>query len=95
MQNAHDDFEAEDQDTHAIEGYEFGWDNEHPRREVEVRAFRIEWRPVSNGEFYKFWRSEGKGQVKLPASWIIEGDEMKVRRYGAYRCPFSSLTNSG
>ena len=73
----HDDFEAEDHDpvkTLEIDNFEFGWDNEHPKREVPVDGFKIEWRPVSNGQFYEFWKGDGKGRVKLPASWIeIDG----------------------
>ena len=73
----HDDIEAEDYDevkTLDVNTHEFGWDNEHPKREVEVNEFKIEWRPVSNGEFYEFWKGDGKGKVKLPASWIeIDG----------------------
>lgn len=77
----HDDDEALDDalgDKNAVEDHEFGWDNEHPRREVEVKPFRIEWRPVSNGEFYKFWSGEGKDMVKFPASWIMEGNRVMV-----------------
>ena len=73
----HDDYEEEDSDlekTTRLVGHEFGWDNEHPRREVEVAEFRISWRPISNGEFYEFWKGDGQGRVKLPASWIeIDG----------------------
>lgn len=78
----HDDYEEEDNDpvkTAQVAGHEFGWDNEHPRREVEVGEFRIEWRPVSNGEFYEFWRGDGKGRIILPASWIEIDGEVQVR----------------
>ena len=77
----HDDIEEEDNDaekTKQVDGHEFGWDNEHPRREVEVGEFRISWRPISNGEFYEFWRGEGEGRVKLPASWIEIDGEVQV-----------------
>jgi len=43
----HDDLESEDEVASDVETHEFGWDNEHPRREIEVPKFRIEWRPVS------------------------------------------------
>lgn len=69
----HDDPEDEDEDPEKatiLDGVEFGWDNEHPRREVEVKQFRISWRPVTNGEFYKYWKEDGKGKVSMPASWI-------------------------
>lgn len=69
----HDDFEAEDATASDAREHEFGWDNEHPKREVPVGQFRIEWRPITNGEFYSFYRSkEGEG-MELPTSWV-EGD---------------------
>lgn len=74
----HDDDEADDQSTD-VAGHEFGWDNEHPRREVQVGAFRIEWRPVTNGEFYDFYRGEGAEKVKYPASWVEVDGETHVR----------------
>ena len=56
-------------------GHEYGWDNEHPKREVHVNSFRIEWRPVSNGEFHDFYTGTGKGLVNFPASWVeVEGE---------------------
>lgn len=74
----HDDLEEEEDTDPAkatqLDGHEFGWDNEHPKRQVQVDEFRIEWRPVSNGEFYEFWKGDGKGRVQLPASWVeIDG----------------------
>lgn len=61
-----------------LAGHEFGWDNEHPRREVKVGEFKISWRPVSNGEFYEFYEGAGKGKVDFPASWIKVGGDVKV-----------------
>jgi formylglycine-generating enzyme required for sulfatase activity len=78
----HDDIEAEDEDPEKklqVDGHAFGWDNESPKREVHVEEFRIEWRPVTNGQFYDFWRGEGKGKVKLPKSWIEVDGEVRVR----------------
>ncbi|RDB14613.1 Ergothioneine biosynthesis protein 1 [Hypsizygus marmoreus] len=81
----HDDDEAMDKDPHVemdVDGHEFGWDNEHPRREVNVNTFKISWRPVTNGEFWEFWTGEGKGKVQFPASWVQEkGGEVKVRTF--------------
>ncbi|TDL22187.1 DUF323 domain-containing protein [Rickenella mellea] len=82
----HDDFEADDKDPKkatVVSGHEFGWDNEHPRRAVHVEEFKIEWRPVSNGQFYEFWKGDGKGKVKLPASWVeIDGEPQVRTLYG-------------
>jgi len=78
----HDDSEADDfhpEFMHNVDGHEFGWDNENPPRAVEVGKFTIDWRPVSNGEFYKFWRGKGHGKVDMPKSWIDEAEEIKVR----------------
>ncbi|KAF8964415.1 hypothetical protein BDZ97DRAFT_1919098 [Flammula alnicola] len=74
----HDDDEANDERSKDVESHEFGWDNEHPKRQIQVEEFRIEWRPVTNGEFYRYYMESGK-QVALPASWVIGQDGMKVR----------------
>jgi len=74
----HDDNEAEDATSDDAQSHEFGWDNENPKRQVHVKEFKIEWRPVTNGEFYQFYTGSGKGKVALPASWLDEDDAMKV-----------------
>lgn len=77
----HDDLEAKDGDEDVnedLENHEFGWDNESPRRTVGVGQFRISWRPITNGEFYRFYTEGGKDKVDLPASWVKEGGEIKV-----------------
>jgi formylglycine-generating enzyme required for sulfatase activity len=77
----HDDFEADDTDpikSTEIEGYEFGWDNEHPKRDVYVEKFSIEFRPVTNGQFYDFYQSAGQKKVKLPATWVEVNGETCV-----------------
>lgn len=75
----HDDFEADDADnvkSLQVDGYEFGWDNESPKRDVYVEKFRIDWRPVTNGQFYDFYTNGGQGRVKYPASWVKQnGDD--------------------
>ncbi|KAF7348233.1 DUF323 domain-containing protein [Mycena sanguinolenta] len=75
----HDDNEAED-DAFAsdVDGHAFGWDNESPKREVHVDQFRIEWRPVTNGQFFKYYLSQD-GTVAMPASWVEVEGEMHVR----------------
>ncbi|KAG6885414.1 hypothetical protein C0993_001930 [Termitomyces sp. T159_Od127] len=65
---------AEDVDNHV-----FGWDNESPERKLQVAAFRAEWRPVTNGEFEAFWRKRGADSSGIPASWVYDNDELKVR----------------
>ncbi|KAG6917055.1 hypothetical protein DXG01_004027 [Tephrocybe rancida] len=78
----HDDQEAEDTDAVLgtdVAGHEFGWDNEHGKRVVQVGKFIIEWRPVTNGEFFEFYMGVGKDSVQLPVSWVEEGGEIKVR----------------
>ncbi|KAI6016236.1 hypothetical protein EDC04DRAFT_2903331 [Pisolithus marmoratus] len=89
-----DDIESEDEDpvkSHDVAGHTFGWDNESPKREVAVDAFRIAWRPITNGEFYEFYRRtvEGgnaglggakEGKLAFPASWVMTDDgEIEVR----------------
>lgn len=77
----HDDSEADDHSPglmYNVDGHEFGWDNESPQRSLEVAKFKIDWRPVTNMEFYLFWTGEGKGQVEMPKSWVSEEGDVKV-----------------
>jgi formylglycine-generating enzyme required for sulfatase activity len=78
----HDDPEADDLNIATesdFAGHEFGWDNEHPKREAHVNKFTIDWRPVTNGQFREFYVGAGKGKVQLPASWVEVNGEMRVR----------------
>ncbi|KAG5341084.1 hypothetical protein C0989_011676 [Termitomyces sp. Mn162] len=78
----HDDAETDDMDplfAKDVDGHEFGWDNEHGVRVVQVGKFSIEWRPVTNGEFFEFYLRKGKGLVEIPASWVKDDGEIKVR----------------
>ncbi|KAJ3565282.1 hypothetical protein NP233_g7732 [Leucocoprinus birnbaumii] len=78
----HDDVEAEDARVVEVtlpDDHEYGWDNENPKRVVEVQQFEISWRPVTNGEFYEFYLGRGKDKIELPASWVVEDGEVKVR----------------
>ena len=45
----------------------FGWDNEKPRRSVEVKSFRAKARPITNGEYATYLSQTGK--TTIPASW--------------------------
>ena len=75
----HDDNEADDDDPRStVEGHEFGWDNENPKRQVDIGRFKIEWRPVTNGEFYRFYTGAGNGKVSFPASWVDDAGVIKV-----------------
>ncbi|CDO77155.1 hypothetical protein BN946_scf184657.g30 [Trametes cinnabarina] len=76
----HDDDEADDDSTD-VYGHAFGWDNEHPERKVTVGKFKIEWRPITNGQFYEFYMHDGKNleNVKFPASWVEMDGQVFVR----------------
>jgi formylglycine-generating enzyme required for sulfatase activity len=76
----HDDIEADDvvlEKSLDVVDHEFGWDNESPKRDVQVGEFRIEWRPITNGEFYRFYKTQSN-KVPLPATWVEQDGEMKV-----------------
>ena len=47
-----------------------GWDNESPARGVQIDAFEIQHRPVSNGEYLEFFHASGADSELLPASWM-------------------------
>lgn len=88
-----DDVESEDEDpvkSHDVAGHTFGWDNESPERKVAVGAFKIEWRPITNGEFHGFYWGTvqgeddgvgvGKNKLTFPASWVMtDNGEVEVR----------------
>jgi len=76
----HDDFEADDASLY-VKDHEFGWDNEHPRREIDVGKFRIEWRPITNGQFYEYWKS-AEGKVLMPKLWILQDGQVMVSKFG-------------
>jgi len=78
----HDDFEADDASLD-VRDHEFGWDNEHPRRKADVGEFRIGWRPITNGQFYEYWKA-AEGKVKMPKSWVRHNGHVMVRTlYGS------------
>ncbi|ORY20909.1 hypothetical protein BCR39DRAFT_554493 [Naematelia encephala] len=71
----HDDLEEEDKafpDKNGWADHEFGWDNENPKIEVEVKPFKVDSLPVSNGEYRAFLESiDVKLTAKIaPASWV-------------------------
>jgi formylglycine-generating enzyme required for sulfatase activity len=73
----HNDSEADDIVNVSVD-HEFGWDNESPARGVLIGGFKVEWRPVSNDEFWAFLKTGGA--VGLPKSWVEEQGEIKVSR---------------
>jgi L-histidine Nalpha-methyltransferase / hercynylcysteine S-oxide synthase len=77
----HDDAESDDEvEEFKLDArdHEYGWDNEHPKRQVEVGEFRISWRPVTNGQFYDVFKSN-RDKFNMPASWVEENGEVMVR----------------
>ena len=63
--------------TYDVARHTFGWDSESPTRQVEVGPVRMEWRPVTNGEYLAFWMGVvGWERVALPLSWTDEGTEV-------------------
>jgi len=77
-------------------GREFAYDNERPRHEVHVAAFRIDRTPVTNGPFGEFvadggyarrelWTAEGwewraSAGVERPLFWSATGEERRFER---------------
>ena len=61
--------------THVV-----GWDNESPKRVYTVGKFKAEWRTITNGEFYEFWKASNKKGAKLPipGSWIEIDEKVHV-----------------
>jgi L-histidine Nalpha-methyltransferase / hercynylcysteine S-oxide synthase len=68
----------------------FGWDNERPSRKVQVGAFEVQSRPISNGEYSRFL--EETNFELLPASWstknpnghLTNGFKSDVHTNGVY-----------
>nr|BBF98358.1 putative ergothioneine biosynthesis protein 1 [Pleurotus citrinopileatus] len=79
----HDDSEDQDDDpayAHDAKDHEFGWDNERPKRQVHVGQFKIEWRPVTNGQFLEFYQThKDRDGIQYPASWVEKDGETMVR----------------
>lgn len=55
----------------------FGWDNEKPRRKVNVEAFKAQGRPISNGEYANYLRDTHSNTI--PASWTINEPSSLLR----------------
>jgi formylglycine-generating enzyme required for sulfatase activity len=66
----HDDKESEDKlhlEPSSWSGHEFGWDNENPQTAVDVKAFKVDSLPVTNGEYWKYMQQNDI--KKIPGSW--------------------------
>jgi uncharacterized SAM-dependent methyltransferase len=57
----------------------FGWDNEAPRHSKPVSSFEIQHRPITIGEYNEFLKVKEWDVELIPASWIKEENEWKVR----------------
>ena len=58
----------------------FAYDNERPRHQVEVAAFLIDRRPVSNGDYREFLDQTG---AEAPMYWVADGERSWCReRFG-------------
>jgi ergothioneine biosynthesis protein EgtB len=76
-------------------GQAFGWDNEFEEHRVEVPAFRIDARKITNGQFLEFLQAGGYDERRLwapedwawkeeqgvrdPALWVRRGDGFEYR----------------
>ena len=67
----HDDSDVLDDEAAFDPAHEYGWDVEHPKRELSVGAFKIDALPVTNGEYLEWLEKAGKegDEALVPASW--------------------------
>ncbi|BGP55830.1 hypothetical protein JCM8202v2_003437 [Rhodotorula sphaerocarpa] len=77
----HDDDDTADEDTPFDPARQYGWDVEHPRRSIDVGAFKIDALPITNGEYFDWLESSGgKAQKGLvPASWAESAEGFSVK----------------
>lgn len=62
----------ESEESSDLKKINLGWDNEHPKRMVSVSSFEIQTRPVTNGEYFLFWKKSNRSDALTPASWHFE-----------------------
>lgn len=86
----HDDCEGDDlkpEVAQRVDGHVFGWDNESPKREVQVGKIKVEWRPVTNEEYLTFWEGGAKeGLVEVPPSWVVSDEGIQVCFFTTLLC---------
>ena len=76
----HDDFDHLDSETPYDPDHVYGWDNESPKRKVQVPAFNISLLPISNADYLRFFESQGSPAGLMPGSWIqLESGSTGVR----------------
>jgi len=63
--------------------HEFGWDNESPRRIVQVGRFNLSTWPIRNGEFYEFHGGEGAGKPNF-----LQVSVLPMAKYRFYGCAY-------
>lgn len=71
-----DDDDTMDSTAPFEESHAFGWDVEHPKRQIQVGAFKIDALPITNLEYFNFLASsESNGMISkkmidcFPSSW--------------------------
>lgn len=81
----HDDAESDDLKVGLekdVFGRSYGWDNESPAKVVTVDRFKIDWRPITNEEYFTWWSTDKENTSRMmPPSWVMEGDEVKIRTF--------------
>ncbi|CAH1757493.1 10975_t:CDS:2 [Entrophospora sp. SA101] len=95
----HDDNEYKDDDGDEYYNLSkaFGWDNESPRREINVESFKIHSRPVTNGEYLVFMRATVNKEYS--GSWIPIDPQFFEYKVGAVKMnvalnlPVTIITN--
>jgi formylglycine-generating enzyme required for sulfatase activity len=70
----HDDSDHLDAETKYDAKHTFGWDNEAPRRDVSVPAFKVSLLPISNADYHRFWLEHGRPESLTPGSWTVSSD---------------------
>ncbi|GAA5833679.1 hypothetical protein JCM11251_003203 [Rhodosporidiobolus azoricus] len=84
----HDDLDKDDRSTPFDPKHEFGWDCEHPKREEKVGAFKIDAKPIANGEYFDWLVGsgsvpEGEERDKLtPCSWAVSEGGVQIGPVG-------------
>lgn len=73
----------------------FGWDNEKPKRRLEVPCFQAKARPLTNEDYARYLNQTG--QFGLPASWTTDQgsadsrEDQQSQRNGVYMNGHSKL----
>ncbi|EGE82230.2 hypothetical protein BDDG_05173 [Blastomyces dermatitidis ATCC 18188] len=75
----------DDPNEHVIPKHSFSWDNEKPKRNVNVSAFAAQARPITNGEYATYL--EEHHITTIPATWIdLTPKTGDVKRNGYDSC---------